>query len=97
MKDLNSIKKILTEHKSRLFEDYHVEFIGIFGSYANGKALEGSDVDILVEFSKPPDMFKFLQLEEHLTLLLGIKVDLVTKKALKPLIRNAILKEVTAA
>jgi len=47
-----------------------------------------------VKFSETPDIFEFIKLEEYLTQILGIKVDLVTKKALKPSLREEILKEI---
>ena len=47
-----------------------------------------------MEFESPIDFFDYLELEEYLTNLLGIKVDLVMKKALKPNIGKNILKEV---
>ncbi|HDI23863.1 MAG TPA: nucleotidyltransferase, partial [Thermoplasmatales archaeon] len=50
--------------------------------------------DILVEFEKPLGFFKFLELEECLSKLIGRKVDLVSKKALKPHIGKHILEEV---
>ncbi|KKT33861.1 MAG: polymerase beta domain protein region protein [Candidatus Gottesmanbacteria bacterium GW2011_GWB1_44_11c] len=68
--------------------------LGIFGSVARGNQTVSSDVDILVEFSKPISLFKFLELEEILTGLLGRKVDLVSKKSLKPNIGRNILREV---
>ncbi len=77
-----------------LKKKYYVSKIGIFGSYARGEAGENSDIDILVEFEKPIGFFKFLELEEYLSDLLEIKVDIVSKKALKPHIGKNILKEV---
>jgi predicted nucleotidyltransferase len=65
----------------------------IFGSYSRGNSRKGSDIDILVEFSETPDFFEFIRLEEFLQNLLGLRVDLVTPDALKPLIKNEILKE----
>jgi len=65
----------------------------LFGSCAEGFDTLESDIDILVEFSKPVNFFEFIRLEYFLSDLLGIKVDLVTKKALKPLIKNDILKQ----
>jgi uncharacterized protein len=70
-----------------------VKSIGIFGSYSKRKATKGGDVDILVEFFEPPDIFEFIRLERFLEKLLGLKVDLVTPNALKPLIKNEVLKE----
>jgi len=52
-----------------------------------------SDVDILVEFSKPVGFFKFIDLEDYLSNILKRKVDLVTNKSLKPAIKDQILKE----
>ena len=53
--------------------------------------------EILVEFQEPIGLFKFLELEEHLSDLLGKKVDLVSKKALKPRIGQRILAEAVYA
>lgn len=89
-----NIKEILTKHKGELKERFNVKEIGIFGSYVRGEQKNRSDADILVEFDEPIGFFKFLELEEYLEKLLGVKVDLVTKKALKPRIGGYILKEV---
>jgi predicted nucleotidyltransferase len=90
---LDEIKRILASHKPELAERFLVCEIGVFGSFARGEEDEGSDVDILVEFSEPVGFFTFLELEEHLRDLLGRKVDLVSKKALKPRIGGNILRE----
>jgi len=77
-----------------LRNEYSVSSIGVFGSFSRGEDKKSSDVDILVEFSEPVGMFKFIELEEYLSKLIGKKVDLVTKNALKPAIREEILEEV---
>jgi hypothetical protein len=59
-----------------------------------GGAYERSDIDILVEFSKSVDFFEFLDLQYYLEELFNRKVDLVTPDALKPFMKNRILKEV---
>ncbi|MBI5039315.1 MAG: nucleotidyltransferase family protein [Nitrospirae bacterium] len=94
MKNLEEIKQQISEHKEILKEKFAVKEIGIFGSYVRGEYEETSDLDILVEFSKPIDFFKFLDLEEYLERLLDVKVDLVMKKVLKPAIGRYILDEV---
>lgn len=94
MKTLEEIKQKISEHKEILKEKYAVKEIGIFGSYIRGECEETSDLDILVEFNKPIDFFKFLDLEEYLEGLLNVKVDLVMKKVLKPAIGKCILNEV---
>ncbi|WP_420264508.1 nucleotidyltransferase family protein [Candidatus Magnetominusculus dajiuhuensis] len=73
---------------------YPVKNIGVFGSFAKGKDTEESDVDVLVEFTEPVDIFEFIDLKEFLEALLGKTVDLVSIKALKPFLRNRILSEV---
>ncbi len=92
--EIKAFKNIISENKTILKHTYNVENIGIFGSFATGKNKETSDVDILVELSKPVGMFKFIELEEYLSQLLGKKVDLATKKALKPAIKDEILQQV---
>ena len=94
MKSFDEIKKLLAEHKETLENKYKVKSMGVFGSFVRGKQKKKSDIDILVEFSETPDLFEFLDLEEYLKEILGRKVDLVTKNALKPLIKDRILSEV---
>lgn len=94
MKTLNEIKEILALHKTELTRDYNVREIGVFGSYSQGKQRKSSDIDILVQFNKSIGLLKFLELEEYMSNLLGTKVDLVTKGALKPYIGESILKDV---
>jgi len=85
---------ILRKNKKDLESKFGLKRIGVFGSFARGEQKKRSDVDILVEFSEVVGMFKFLEVQEHLEKLLGRKVDLVTKKALKPYIKERILKQV---
>lgn len=95
MKTINEIKRQLETLKPILKEKYQVETIGIFGSYTRGEQTRKSDIDIVIEFSKDAQIgfFKFLELEEYLTKKLQTKVDLVTKNALKPAMKEQILKE----
>jgi predicted nucleotidyltransferase len=93
---LPEIKSTLYKHKLFLVDRFKVKTIGVFGSYVRGEQKDGSDIDILVEFSEPVGFFAFLDLEEYLTGLLGVKVDLVSKKALKPRIGKHILQELVS-
>ena len=86
--------KRLKELKTEIKKNYFIKKIGVFGSYIRKEEKSESDLDILVEFSKPIDIFKFMELERFLSEELNIKVDLVSKKALKPFIGREILKEV---
>lgn len=88
------IEATLRQHKETLRERFRVRDIGVFGSYVRGEQRRGSDIDILVEFDQPVGLFEFMDLEEYLATLLEAKVDLVSRKALKPRIGKRILEEV---
>jgi len=94
LRDVDRIKEILARNKGKLRRRFKVKDIGVFGSYVRGEQRKKSDVDILVEFEEPVGFFEFIALEDYLEDLLGVKVDLVSKKALKPRIGERILKEV---
>ena len=94
MQDVEIIRRTLLRHKAELREKFKVKTIGVFGSYVRGEQKRGSDVDVLVEFQHPVGLFQFIALENYLSDLLGVKVDLVSKKALKPHIGQRILAEV---
>ncbi len=67
--------------------------------FQGGEQTTKSDIDILVTFSENAHVgfFKFLELEEFLGKKLGVKVDLVTKNALKPILKDQILQETVYA
>ena len=92
--NLEGIINTLKEYKEELKKRFKVKEIGIFGSYVRGNEQRKSDVDILVEFKEPVGLFEFMDLEEYLEKLFKRKVDLVSKKALKPRIGKYILREV---
>lgn len=89
----SDIEKTLRENLSDLKANYGLKEIGIFGSFAREEHGENSDVDILVEISGPMGFVGFQRLENHLSSLLGRRVDLVTRGALKPRIGQRILGE----
>ena len=90
----DDIIRILRANLPDLRRDYHVSTLGLFGSFVRGEQRKRSDVDLLVEFDETPDLIRYIQLENHLTKLVGRKVDLVMKDALKPVIGMFVLKEV---
>jgi len=96
MKNVEEIKKKLEELKPSLEEKFKMKSIGIFGSYLRGEGKKGSDLDILVEFDKSASLslLDFIRLENDLSEVLGIKVDMVEKSTLKPRIGKHILEEV---
>ena len=83
MSKLEGLKEIIRQHRQELEQKYKVKTIAIFGSYARGEETEESDVDILVEFTEPVGLL-FVDLAEYLEKILGVKVDLVPRDAIKP-------------
>lgn len=77
-----------------LRERYHIKSLGVFGSYVRDEQSCHSDLDLLVTFSEPPSLLEFVALENHLSDLLGVNVDLVMQDALKPHLGRRILEEV---
>lgn len=94
MAAINKIRKILIRHRRELRRKYRVREIGVFGSYVRNEQKKNSDIDILVDFIEEPGLFKYIELEDRLSQILGIKTDLVMKCALKPYIGRRILSEV---
>ncbi len=86
------IEQTLRKYKPFLRKKFKVKRIGIFGSFARGEESEKSDIDILVEFYDPIG-WEFFDLKEFLEKILGRQVDLVTVGALKPHLKDKILKE----
>lgn len=90
---LQKFMEILRQQRPVLAEQYNVASLELFGSYVRHEQRKDSGLDILVTFSKPPSLFKFVRLENHLSDTLGVKVDLVMKDSLKPAIGKNILQE----
>lgn len=91
---LTGIKNTLRRNADMLMSEYNVEKIGIFGSAVQGRMHKDSDIDLLVDLKKPIGLFKFIELEDFLSEALGRKIDLVTKKALKQVIRKEVLRNI---
>jgi predicted nucleotidyltransferase len=77
--DQSEIKNIILSH----LKGFNPIKVGIFGSFARGDNKKGSDIDILIEFKEPPSLLTLIKLENELSEILGVKVDLVTTGALK--------------
>lgn len=88
--DQSEIKNIILSH----LKGFDPVKAGIFWSFARGDNKIGSDIDILVEFKEAPSLLTIIKLENDLTGILGIKVDLVTTGALNnKRIKNSIEKD----
>ena len=96
MKTKEEIFKTLAALNPELQSRYKVKEIGVFGSLVRGEQTAESDVDLLVDFSEDADLFDLVGLSLFLEEKLRCKVDVVSKRALRPEIRDAVLREVAA-
>lgn len=94
MKTLENLQALLREELPYLREHYHVDRIGIFGSYVRGEQTAESDLDVLVAYSETPTLFEIARLQHYLEDLLGVKVDVALQEGLKQYIAPYILREV---
>lgn len=83
---------LLQSHRADL-EALGVGSLWLFGSVARNQATEQSDVDVLVEFSRPVGLLIFSRLQRHLELWFGCSVDLGTPDSLKPYLRNQVMED----
>ncbi|MCU0914664.1 MAG: nucleotidyltransferase family protein [Planctomycetes bacterium] len=86
-------EEIVAVPKDRLPEiqrRFSARSISLFGSVLRDEARPDSDIDVLVVFEGKPTFDAFMDLQFHLEDLLGIRVDLVTDKALRPQVRETI-------
>lgn len=90
--DLYQIMTILREIIPTIQKRYYVDEIKVFDSFLRNEQNRKSDLDLLVTFSKTPTLLKFIELENYLSDKLGMKVDLVMKKAIKPRLKSYILQ-----
>ncbi len=92
--NIEEIKRKISEKKNFLQDKYKVERIAIFGSRARKEEKEASDVDIILEFSEPIG-WEIVEIKEYLESLLGLKVDILTYKAVlrKPSLWDSIKKD----
>jgi uncharacterized protein len=92
--EMDQMREILRQQLPSLSRRYHVASLGLFGSYVRHENRPDSDLDVLVTFAETPSLLRLIELENHLSDLLGVKVDLVMRDALKPQIGRRILAEV---
>jgi uncharacterized protein len=96
MKTLIEIQQTLREQKPFLAEKFGVEIVGVFGSYVRQEQRPDSDLDLLIELDRPPkiSLIGLVELEDYLSQILGVQVDLAIKTNLKKRIGRRILQEV---
>lgn len=95
MKTRDQILDFLSQNKKLFRDNYHIEKIGLFGSYARGDQDNRSDLDLLVEFEEnTQDLYELkLQIKDFFKTHLGLEVDICREKYIKPRLKKAILKE----
>jgi len=87
------VLQILKQKNTELTKQFGVKSLLLFGSVARDEATTASDVDLLVEFSRPVGYFGLFALQDYLEKLLGCPVDLGTPDSLKPNIRERVMGE----
>ncbi len=88
----DEVLRILLQHQQPL-KDFGIKSLAIFGSVARDEARADSDVDILVEFEGPVTFDRYMDVKFYLEDHLGMRVDLVSRRSLKPMLRAKIEKE----
>jgi len=94
MPALDTIREMLAVRKEELRVQYRITRIGVFGSVSRGECTPSSDVDILVDFVEPVSLLEWVKAENYLSELLGVKVDLVPRRDVRPELLDAILADV---
>jgi predicted nucleotidyltransferase len=92
--DAEYYRTTLRQELPALAERFGVASLRLFGSFVRRENRPDSDLDVLVSFVDPPGLLGFVELENHLSDLLGVKVDLVMREALKPHLGQRVLAEV---
>lgn len=93
-KDLDRIIVILKDLRNKIGKDFKAEIIGVFGSFGRGQQKKSSDVDILVDFKEGATLLDLVGLGDFLEEKLNRKVDIISRRAIRPELKDNILKEV---
>jgi uncharacterized protein len=92
----DAVLKALAARHTEL-RSHGVRSLLLFGSTARNQARSDSDVDLIVEFERPVGFFALTRLQTDLEHWLGRRVDLLTSDALRPEIRDRVLREALRA
>ena len=82
MNSISDIKTALSSHRIRLFQEYPIKSMAIFGSYSRGENTNETDLDVLVEFNGKIGI-RFIDLADEIESIVGLKVDLVSRNGIK--------------
>lgn len=89
----DDVVRLLRERRAEWEDEFDVKSISIFGSVARDEAADDSDIDVLVEFRSAPTFDSYMGLKLYLEDLFGRRVDVVTRKGLKPTLREEVERE----
>ena len=90
---MNAIIEEVKEKSAPIFEQYGVEYAGVFGSVARGQGTTESDVDLLIRLGTPMGMFVYMRFIRELESVLDKKIDVVTEKSVNKFVRPYILED----
>ncbi len=87
--------KIIAQHREKLAREFGIKSLALFGSIVRDEATPPRDIDLLVEFDgRPVGLFHLSRTQHYLENILGVsKVDLVLRDAIKPALKERILRE----
>ena len=88
------IISFLRENKAELEARFGVTTLGLVGSYARDEATVESDIDLVVEIQSENKFRSFFGLLHFLQDSLPARIDLATESSLKPLVREAVMKDI---
>ena len=91
-KTIHDIVRLLANHKPHFFSTYPLQSMAVFGSYARQEENAASDLDIVVEF-KDNIGIRFVDLADELERVLGMKIDLVSRKGIQERYFHALQKD----
>lgn len=91
--DVNQIRLLISERKDKIKGEFKAEVLGVFGSYARGEEKKESDIDVLVRFGEGATLLHLVGLGYYLEDLFGVPVDVVSERALHPMMKDDVLKE----
>ncbi len=78
---------------NRICEKNHINYLGLFGSFARGEEALGSDVDLLIDFDGTKSLFELTRVQSSFEEILNKNVDLVIRKNLKPRIKPYVYRD----
>lgn len=88
---------MITSAQEKIIKETLIPFepslVGIFGSYARNEQSNSSDIDILVDLKRKTNLLDLIGIEQELTELLGIKVDLITLRSVNEQLKSYIQKD----